>query len=233
MVLMQRGTIVVLLLMTLSLTSLAGDNSAVKDKEQELAVAYNNLGVVRALNNDLAKAAVYLDSAQIVGGNQSAIYNNIGNINICQGDLESAIESYERANSIDPSDHRVLFNWSFALYLDGSVDDAVAMMEQFLSASEDDRSATEVLAVWFGDEDFFKGESKVISKAELMRLLEKAKSKRDDVLAKKKQVTKDSTTESQTIGTETPKNKKRKTTPAGEKSADSGAIASLLYWVFL
>lgn len=233
MVLIHKVTIALLLLVVFSWTTLAGDNSTIKDKEQELAVAYNNLGVVRALNNNLGKAAIYLDSARIVGRSQATIHNNIGNILVCQGDLESAIDSYEKANSIDSSDYRVLFNWSFALYLNGSADQAVEMMERFLSASEDDRAATEVFAVWFGDEDFFKGESKVISKAELMRLLEKAKSKRDNVLAKKKQAAKDSKIEGQAASTETSKNKKRKTTPAGEKSADSGAVASLLYWIFL
>jgi lipoprotein NlpI len=233
MVLTRRAMLATIIMVTLSHGLLADTELSVDDKQRALAVAYNNLGVVRALNNDFATADVYFDSALIVGGDLSQVYNNLGNNQMCQGNLEAALVSFETAFALDAFDQRGLFNWSFALYLSGSVDRAVEMMERFLSASEDDRAAAEVLAVWLDDEDIFKGESKIVSKAELKRLLEKAKIKRDKALAKKKLVAKDSKEERIVAETKAPDTKKRRTTPAGEKSTDTGGLASMLYWVFL
>jgi len=220
------GTISILLVW--GCTAFAADQTTI----DSLAILYNNLGVVRALNEDCIEAKAYFDSALMLRAEDASVYNNLGNLYLCCGSIDEAIINYQRSYALDSLDKRKLFNWSVALYMADSVDESVSKMQEFWEYAISQPGEDEFVSAVLEEIAVQKGDAKKISRAEIKKLMEKAKSKRNQALKKKKE-----TLQKKKVSTE-PKvdksaKKKKGTTPAGEKSIESIGISSLLYWIIL
>jgi tetratricopeptide (TPR) repeat protein len=219
---------------------LAGVQPALSiDKTDSLAALYNNLAVTHALNNDFDLAKVYLDSAGMLVDNSPSLDNNRGNYYLCTGQALEAIDFYRAAAAADPHNKNILFNLSIGLYLADSIDASVDIMQQFCDYASQNEKDDSVMAGILDEVMAVKGDSKKVSKAEIQRLIEKAKAKRNDALKKKENKSKNDSGEiakekDKPQPTETSQKKKpRKTSPAGEKSYEMTGITKLLYWVIL
>ncbi|MBN1211368.1 MAG: hypothetical protein JXA92_02215 [candidate division Zixibacteria bacterium] len=225
------------IVLSISLVLLLVSSSTGAGKMDSLAVLYNNLAVAYALNHDYDLAAVYFDSAGMCVDHNPSLDNNRGNYLLCTGRVAEAIENYRSALEANPPNKNILFNLSIGLYLADSIDASVETMQLFCDfAGERENEDTmvssildEVLAV--------KGDAKKVSKAEIQRLIEKAKTQRNKALKKKEDSSKkDTGTISKDKETKTDTDKKpkqKKTSPAGEKSFELTGITKLLYWIIL
>jgi tetratricopeptide (TPR) repeat protein len=233
---LKRGYLKVITL-AIGATLMTATLSTGADKTDSLAILYNNLAVAHALNQDYDLANVYFDSAGMFVDDSPSLDNNRGNYFLCTGRISEAIDHYRSAIEADSLDKNILFNLSIGLYLADSIEASVETMQLFCDYAgqqeNDDSTVTgfpdEVMAV--------KGDAKKVSKAEIQRLIEKAKAKRNDALKKKDDRSKKDTgvvTKEKEKQTETSQKKKqKKTSPAGEKSYELTGITKLLYWIIL
>ena len=207
------------------------------DKMDNLAALYNKLAVAHALNHDYDLAVVYFDSAGMFVEDNPSLDNNRGNYLLCTGRIAEAIEHYRAALEADPPDNNILFNLSIGLYLADSIDASVETMQLFCDYADQQESEDSMVAGILDEVMAVKGDAKKVSKAEVRRLIEKAKAKRNKALKKKEDKGKKDTgtiSKEKAKQTETSKKKKqKKTSPAGEKSYELTGITKLLYWIIL
>lgn len=222
--------VVAAVLLPLAIVAATGDDSG--DPLNKLAALHNNLGVVRALNDDFDQAGLHFDSAFMLVGETAPICNNLGNCHLCRGDVSRAIHWYERASAHDSLDKRILFNWSLALYESGGADEAVSMMQRFLEyySNADDTTAG---VTWLRDEGILKGEAQVTTTAEVKRLMDKARATMKQALERKKVSAEKPESDSLAATTETTPKHPKRTIPAGGKALESASITSLLYWIVI
>jgi tetratricopeptide (TPR) repeat protein len=223
--------------LALGLILLTAPMSQGADKMDSLAALYNNLAVAHALNHDYDLAAVYFDSAGMFVDDYPSLDNNRGNYFLCTGHIFEAIDHYRAALETDPPDNNILFNLSIGLYLADSIDASVETMQLFVDyAGQQDSDDTMVTGI-LDEVMAVKGDAKKVSKAEVRRLIEKAKAKRNKALKKKEDKSKkDSGTVAKAKekpADTTKKKKQKKTSPAGEKSYEMTGITKLLYWIIL
>jgi tetratricopeptide (TPR) repeat protein len=208
------------------------------DETDSLEVLYNNLAVIEALNGDFALAMSHLDSLRSFVPASPALLTNLGNCYLCLAMPERAIAYYDSAFHMDSTDERIVFNWGIALYVNGSVDESVEKMSQFLANGNDTADFEELVSNALEKVSTTKGETRKITQTEISLLLKKARQKRDMAL-KKAQANEPDTVHSPVSATvdslqgQEPKAQKPKKTltPAGEKAAGSADFASMLLWM--
>jgi tetratricopeptide (TPR) repeat protein len=198
-----------------------------------LVSLYNELGVINALNEDMEAARDYFDSALILAESDPGVLNNMGNYYLCSGYIDSAILMYRRAESVDTTDHSMLFNWAVALYMAKETEASVELMKDFLESLTDPTAIEDFSAVLLDDLGLGKASDKNLGRAEVRVLLEEARKqlhearKRErDTIAAKGGLAKNQPDSTQRSA------KKTRVIPAGAKHDEYRNLATVLFWVW-
>lgn len=90
------------------------------------AVAYNNMGVIYSQLGDPARARNALESAVSLNDHFALAHLNLGRISLAAGDFAAAEASLDKASRFGPANPMTLVLLSYAEYMNGSFDEAIA-----------------------------------------------------------------------------------------------------------
>jgi tetratricopeptide (TPR) repeat protein len=223
-------------LVPLALAILFGQVNMAPAADDSLLILYNNLGVIHARNHNWDAALTYFDSALSRDRANPAVLGNIGSCHLCSGDINLALEDFGKSTAAGTGNTAVLFNWGLALYFADRQDEAMAKLQEFLTASGSNTHSDEFVAGLYSDLGLQKGDTRKLSKAEIRKLLERAETKMKSAAEKKHQKEKDSgltQTPDSTAKVGTSGNIEPKAIPAGAKSKELDFLSEVLYWQIL
>ena len=197
--------------------------------QDSLLILYNNLGIIYAGNDQLDRATHYFDSARQIDSMNATVLNNLANCYLCQSRVGEALGLYSLAYVADSLDKGKLFNWSVGLYVADSVEQSIGLMKQFLDFTIDNPQARGFSASFSSQLDSIKGDADRLGKAEIERLLAKARERMLRAAEKR------NATKLTADGAKSPPSPRDSLTvvPAGAKAIELTQLARVLYWIIL
>lgn len=106
---------------------------AATEKEPELAMLWNNIGLIHRKLGNLDKATEAYDKALILDPKYAAAMNNLGMVKLAAGDRLAAALYFRKSTTIDPTYADAHFNLAVLMEEEGNWQSAVEEYKQFLA----------------------------------------------------------------------------------------------------